>query len=139
VKKNHNSAPKVTLVFPVDPSPTSAPLRFSPPEGGGGIGILGAVTARKPKAPPADASLATRVQATVDALETRPEHAGLVGLALLLARTIDGMDGEMRSRMLGQTSGQLLSVLRELGRVAAKPYSRWDGMAHGSLARRRTG
>jgi hypothetical protein len=89
----------------------------------------------KPLATDANANLATRVQATVDALQTGPADAGLVGLAYTLARSIDSMDDETRGRMLGQTSGQLLQVLRELRKQAApKPWSKWDDMAPGALA-----
>jgi hypothetical protein len=100
--------------------------------------------ARKPKALPADASLVERVQATVDAFQIGPQHSALVGLALMLARTIDGMDDDVRGRMLGQTSGALLRTLDELRssatlREAAERQrswgsggrygTGWDGMA----------
>jgi hypothetical protein len=35
----------------------------------------------------------------------------LVGLALLLAAAIDGMDAETKQKMLGQTAGQLVARL----------------------------
>jgi hypothetical protein len=72
------------------------------------------VPARKPKALPADASLVEQIRVTVRALELGPADSATVGLALLLAETIDSLDGEMRAKMLAQTSGQLLAVLREL-------------------------
>lgn len=86
--------------------------------------------ARKPKALPADASLVERVQATVDALDVRPQHSAVIGLALLLARTIDGMDDDVRGRMAGQTAGALLRTLAELGASASPkvsaPSGRWN-------------
>jgi hypothetical protein len=84
---------------------------------------------------PADANLVTRVHASIDALNVGPADAGLVGLAFTLARSIDSMDDETRGRMLGQTSGQLLQVLRELRKQAApKTWSKWDEMKPGALA-----
>jgi hypothetical protein len=84
---------------------------------------------------PADASLSQRIQMSVNALAIGPADAGLVGLAITLARSIDSMDDETRGRMLGQTSGQLLQVLRELRKQAApKPWSKWDEMKPGALA-----
>ena len=82
--------------------------------GVGGIGTLGVVTARKPKALPADAKLVEQIRETVRALDRGPADTATVGLAVLLAETIDSLDGEMRAKMLAQTSGQLLNVLREL-------------------------
>jgi hypothetical protein len=82
-----------------------------------------------------DANLVARVQASIDALNIGPADAGLVGLAITLARSIDSMDDETRGRMLGQTIGQLLQVLRELRKQAApKPWTKWDDMAPGVLA-----
>jgi hypothetical protein len=69
---------------------------------------------------PVDASLTERIQVSVDALSIGPADAALVGLALTLARSIDDMDSETKGRMLGQTSGALLHVLREL-RLHARP------------------
>jgi hypothetical protein len=90
--------------------------------------------ASKTKPVPTDAKLVARVQASIDALNVGPADAGLVGLALTLARSIDSMDDETRGRMLGQTSGQLLQVLRELRKQAApKPWSKWDEMKPGAL------
>ncbi len=58
----------------------------------------------------------------------------------MLARSIDAMDDETRARMIGQTSGALLHVLRELRQNAApKPWSKWDEMKPGALERRRAG
>jgi hypothetical protein len=70
--------------------------------------------ARKRQELPADATLVEQVQETARALELGPADSAAVGLALKLAETIDGMDADMRSKMLAQTSGQLLNVLREL-------------------------
>lgn len=50
----------------------------------------------------------------IDALEIKATDEGLVGLAFLLAATIDGMDDGMRQKMLGQTAGQLVNVLAAL-------------------------
>jgi hypothetical protein len=70
-----------------------------------------------------------------------PADSGLVGLALVLARSIDEMDAETRGRMLGQTSGALLHVSREL-RIhapAPRPPSKWDEMRPGAVAARGIG
>jgi hypothetical protein len=61
-----------------------------------------------------NATLIKRVQASVNALDITPADEALVGLALLLARTVDGMDDETPARMLGQTAGQLVGVLAAL-------------------------
>jgi hypothetical protein len=69
-------------------------------------------------------SLTEAVTREVSARRLGPEDEGLVALARTLATTIDKMDEETRGRMLGQTSGQLLAVLKELATrrpVAAVP------------------
>jgi hypothetical protein len=94
--------------------------------------------ASKSKALPVDANLATRVQASVDALTITQADSGLIGMALVLARSIDEMDADVRGRMLGQTSGALLHVLKELRQQAVpKPWSKWDEMRPGAVPARR--
>jgi len=114
-----------------------------PPEGWG-TGKVPHMAASKAKALYENANvdqLATRVQTTVDALQTGPADSALVGLALVLARSIDEMDAETRGRMLGQTSGALLHVLRELRAHAPSPRmpNKWDEMRPGALAARGIG
>jgi hypothetical protein len=87
-----------------------------------------------------NATLIKRVQASVNALEITPADEGLVGLALLLASTIDGMDDDTKQKMLGQTAGQLVGVLAALRKQAApKRWSKWDEMRPGPVASRRIG
>jgi hypothetical protein len=63
----------------------------------------------------------------IKALQCGDADAGFVQAALVLARTIDGMDDDMRQRMLPNTVGALLKTLetletRALGRpIAARP------------------
>jgi hypothetical protein len=99
--------------------------------------------ASKTKALPTNANvdlLAKRIQTTVDALQTSPADSALIGLALVLARSIDEMDADTRGRMLGQTSGALLHVLKELRQQAApRPWSKWDEMKPGAVAARGIG
>ena len=114
------------------------------PEGVGDPGRLPHMPASKAKALPANANvdfLAKRIQTTVDALQTGPADSALIGLALVLARSIDEMDAETRGRMLGQTSGALLHVLRELRVHAPVPRmpNKWDEMRPGALAARGIG
>jgi hypothetical protein len=72
--------------------------------------------------------------------EQLAHHGHLVGLALLLARTIDGMNADTKQKMLGQTAGQLVGVLAALRNQAApKPWSKWDEMGPGVVASRRLG
>ena len=96
----------------------------------GDPGKLPHVPASKAKALPTNPNLdflTTRIQTTVDALQAGPADAALVGLALVLARSIDEMDAETRGRMLGQTSGALLHVLKELRLHApAVPAQSWS-------------
>jgi hypothetical protein len=48
------------------------------------------------------------------------------------------MDADVRGRMLGQTSGALLHVLKELRQQAVpKPWSKWDEMRPGAVPARR--
>jgi hypothetical protein len=70
--------------------------------------------------PPADATLTECVQATIDALEVSRADSALCGLAFTMAEAIDGMDDELRAKMLGQSAGGLLRVLVEL-RQHARP------------------
>jgi hypothetical protein len=103
-----------------------------------GEGILAAVGHQRRL--PVNATLIKRVQASVNALDITPADEALVGLALLLARTVDGMDDETPARMLGQTAGQLVGVLAALRKQAApKPWSKWDEMRPGVVASRRLG
>lgn len=62
----------------------------------------------------ADDLLEPAVAETVEALHVGPGDAALVQLALLGARTIDGMDDAERARLLPQHVGQLLRVLEVL-------------------------
>ena len=104
----------------------------------GDAGKLRHMSASRTKPLPTDANLATRVQASIDALTVGPADSALIGLALALARSIDEMDEVLRGKMLGQTSGALLHVLRELRQNATpKPWSKWDEMRPGALAARR--
>jgi hypothetical protein len=90
-----------------------------------------------------EANLTTRVQATVDVLQTGPADAALIGLALVLARSIDEMDETTRGKMLGQVSGAMLHVLQELRLHApAPPKETWTAQhprwaAQPALAARR--
>jgi hypothetical protein len=69
-----------------------------------------------------DDLLEPAVAEQVKALQCSPDDAGVVALALTLARTIDGMDDDTRGRMLAQTSGALLRALEVLeARVRARP------------------
>jgi hypothetical protein len=111
---------------------------------GGGPGKLPHMPASKAKALPTNANvdlLAKRIQTTVDALQTGPADSALIGLALVLARSIDEMDAETRGRMLGQTSGALLHVLRELRVHAPAPRmpNKWDELRPGAVAARGIG
>jgi hypothetical protein len=104
----------------------------------GDPGKLPHMPASRTKPLPADANLATRVQASIDALTVGPADSGLIGLALVLARSIDEMDADVRGGMLGQTSGALLHVLKELRQQAVpKPWSKWDEMRPGAVPARR--
>jgi hypothetical protein len=123
-------------------TPTIRHPRFSvcTPSGWVGDRKLRHVPANRTKPLPANANLATRVQASIDALTVGPADSGLVGLALTLARSIDEMDAETRGRMLGQTSGALLHVLKELRQQAVpKPWSKWDEMKPGAVTARGIG
>jgi hypothetical protein len=105
----------------------------------GGGGILGPVATSRRKRLPVNASLTKRVQATVGAMEITAADEGLVGLAYAIAASIDGMDSEVRERMLGQTASQLTNVLAALRKQAVpKPWSKRDDMApgHSVTARR---
>ncbi|MPZ60103.1 MAG: hypothetical protein GEU93_02170 [Propionibacteriales bacterium] len=70
--------------------------------------------ARNRQLRPADALLVPAVQESVKALKLGPEDSAAVALALDLARSLDEMGGELHTKMLAQTSGQLLRVLEHL-------------------------
>lgn len=78
------------------------------------MGNTGTMTAKRRTLKPADHTLTGAVDATVAALRLDDEDNAVVRLAYTLAETIDDMDDETRAKMLGQTAGQLLNVLREL-------------------------
>lgn len=69
-----------------------------------------------------DGLLEPAVAETVEALQIGSADVAVARLALLLARTVDGMDDDQRARMLPQHAGQLLRVLEVL-RSSAQPSS----------------
>jgi hypothetical protein len=77
---------------------------------------------RSPRESARIGKLLPAIRKTVRQLSVGPEHAGLVRLAEVMASTIDKMDPEQRSRLLGQTAPGLLRVLEELAQQApSKP------------------
>jgi hypothetical protein len=83
-----------------------------------------AKTTRRAPLRAVDGMLEPAVAETVEALHVAPADAATAQLALLVARTIDGMDADDRTRLLPQHAGQLMRVLEALQKRAGDAASR---------------
>jgi hypothetical protein len=77
---------------------------------------------RRPPLHSADELLAPAIDRAIAAVGPPADDDGLVALARLLAKTLDRMTNAERTAMLGQTAPQLLRVLVELDKRAARRH-----------------